>query len=569
VHCLSVIHIPKTRPLRAVMLVALALSAGSLFAEGKVFWQEGGVVVCDSTAYGAQAAASDDSGGVFVVWCDKRGENGSIWAQHIDRDGNALWQQNGVFVGPQPPGINQLSTISDGRGGLIATWQEGDDLSPNERHQITAQRLDATGAVLWDSSGVVVTGADSGHTYEMATVSDGRGGAIVGWTAVVSAPVGVDSLVVQRIDSFGNLCWGNPGLVIATDSVRAGPLLCTDSTCGVCVVWRLDGEYAMHSLAQHIDSAGQTIWPGAGVSLFASSYGPACVLPQSGGYLIPGGPYADSIRAQRIGSEGQTLWGPDGALVYGGPPEGYRSAICAFPASGDHSYVVWSEERSVRVISIYAQLLNAAGERQWDSLGVEVGTTNDNESYRFGCIPAGGGFVASWPCNSGGPTDWDMYAQHVDTAGHLLWGDSGLGIATDSGRQMWTPDVVTDKREGAIIVWGNVYYPGARVVLSAQRVGDVAGVSGPVFTSVARSTIQARPSPARGAVEVCLPRGTESVVIADALGRVVRVLPVTRGDLRTAWDLRDVSGSRVPAGVYVFQQREGGAALGRTVVVNP
>jgi len=156
----------------------------------------------------------------------------------------------------------------------------------------------------------------------------------------------------------------------------------------------------------------------------------------------------------------------------------------------------------------------------------------------------------------------------VDTAGRLLWGDPGLGVATDSGHEYWEPCVVTDARQGAIIAWGFSYGVG-HVGLSVQRVGDVAGVAGPVLTSAARSTIQARPSPARGAVEVCLPYGTESVVIADALGRVVRVLPVPRGDLQTAWDLRAANGSRVPAGVYVFQQREGGAALGKALVLNP
>ena len=86
---LAAIHILNAKTLRAVILLALALGAGSLFAEGQVFWQEGGVVVCEiESGWGVgQAVASDDSGGIFVVWNDTRGETAGVWAQRVDRDG--------------------------------------------------------------------------------------------------------------------------------------------------------------------------------------------------------------------------------------------------------------------------------------------------------------------------------------------------------------------------------------------------------------------------------------------------------------------------------------------------
>jgi hypothetical protein len=344
--CLSVIHIPKAKTLRAVILLALALGAGLLFAEGQVFWQEGGVVVCDSTWAIRQAAVPDDSGGVFVVWYDTRGENGSVRAQHVDRDGNTAWQKNGVFVGDgDPHDVNQLSAVSDGRGGLIAVWQEGDDLGLYGRHQVTAQRLDATGTVCWDSSGVVVTGADSGYTYEVAMVSDGRGGAIVGWMVVARESTGVDSLVVQRIDSLGNLCWGNLGLVLERDSVSTypAPRMCSDNAGGACVAWNLSKSYR-EAIVQHIDSAGCPTWPGAGVLPFASHLSPADIIPLSGAYMIAGA-WSDGIRAQRMGDQGQLLWGPDGSNVFHGTSDGIKF-VRVLPGPDSSSFVVWSEERN-------------------------------------------------------------------------------------------------------------------------------------------------------------------------------------------------------------------------------
>ena len=566
--CLSVIHIPKTKTLRAVMLVAVALSAGSLLAEGQVFWQEGGVVVCESTWAIRQAAASDDSGGVFVVWYDTRGENGSVRAQHVDRDGNTVWQRNGVFVGDgDPHDINQLSALSDGRGGLVAVWQAGDDLTPYGRHQVTAQRLDAIGAVLWDSSGVVVAGADSGFTYGVAAVSDGSGGAIVAWTVAAWESTGVDSLVVQRIDSLGNLRWGTPGLVLETDSVSThpAPRMCSGIGGGVCIAWNASKSYRQ-AIVQHIDSSGCTTWPDAGARPFASHLSPADIMPLSGGYMIAGS-WSDGIRAQSIDEQGQLLWGADGSSVFSGTPGGLLGRVLLLPGSDSSSFVVWSEIRDNTTV-IYSQFMNSMGVRQWDSLGVEVGSTNDHDSYLLGCVPAGDGLVASWPYNSGGPTRYDIYAQHVDRTGQLLWGDPGLGIATDSGMQYWEPCVVTDDRGGAIISWGYSYF-GGHVGLSVQRVGDVTGVAGPAYTLRSLSVIQARPSPARSAVEVIQSRPSENVVISDALGRVVREVLAPPGSLRAVWDLTDSEGSRVPAGVYVFRQRESGTSLGRVVVVSP
>ena len=208
--------------------------------------------------------------------------------------------------------------------------------------------------------------------------------------------------------------------------------------------------------------------------------------------------------------------------------------------------------------------MSGTGERHWDSLGIDVGSTNADQDQYFGCVAGGrDGFIVSWPRNSRGPTRWDIYAQHVDAAGHLLWGEPGLGIAVDSGYESRVPCVVTDGRQGAIIIWA------VGGGLKAQRAGDVTGVVSPVPTSPGQAAVRVSPCPARTAVEILLSRESECVTIADALGRIVRELRVPHGALSTTWDLRNVNGSRVPAGVYVFRRREDGTLLGRVVVVNP
>jgi hypothetical protein len=353
--------------------------------------------------------------------------------------------------------------------------------------------------------------------------------------------------------------------VLATDSLLQtwqSPYLCSDNAGGACVTWNCSRPYPQ-TIVQQVDSAGCPTWPGGGVLSFTSHLSPIDIMHVPGGYVVVGVSTA-GISVQRIDDQGQLLWGPDGSTVYRTTPGGVLMFARVVPGPDSSSFVIWTEERS-DTTDVYAQFVSGTGERQWDSLGIDVGSTNADQDQYFGCVAGGrDGFIVTWPRNSGGPTLFDIYAQHVDTTGRQLWGDPGLGIATDSESQWRPPCVVPDDRQGAIITWGCA--PG---MLKAQRAGDVSGVAGPSPALRPRSAIRIRPSVARTRVEVCLPRPAESVVIADALGRVVRVLSVPEGNLRATWDLRDADGSRVPAGVYVFRQRESGTSLGRVVVVNP
>jgi len=510
-------------------VLALVSVASALLAQGQVFWQEGGVVVCDfESGWGVgQAVASDDSGGAFVVWNENRRENGSIWAQYMDRDGNAVWQQNGVFVAGGNPNVNQLSAISDGAGGLVAVWQE---LFPYERHQITAQRLDATGTVLWDSSGVVVAGSMS--RYEVAAASDGRGGAIVAWVVAPSESAAVDSLVVQRLDSLGRPCWGSPGLVVATDTLDVyPPRICSDGSGGVYIAWAtvLGTEYRV--LAQRVDDTGTPAWPSPGVQALTLNYVVADAVAASDGVVVLGR-MAARIRAQSLDSIGRSRWGPDGRQVYAGsgffwgPVVGIDVGVCG-------TYVVWTEKRG-DVYDVYSQLLDTAGYRMWDTLGVRVGTVNSSDGQEITCVSDGKtGFIVSWPEHSDSTGSWDVYAERVDSAGQLRWGASGLGVAVDSGWQS-RPIAVTDARGGAIVVWVRSY-AGDSIGLSAQRIGD-----GP--TGLAESNVTPPPishwiylNPVRPGATISLPPcGEQSVSLGllDACGRKVMDLHPGANDVR-------------------------------------
>ncbi len=74
-------HFPRIQALRAVLLLAVALCAGSLFAQGRMLQQAGGQVVRNSIGAVEQTAAQDGSGVIIVDRSNSRDSQEGAWAQ--------------------------------------------------------------------------------------------------------------------------------------------------------------------------------------------------------------------------------------------------------------------------------------------------------------------------------------------------------------------------------------------------------------------------------------------------------------------------------------------------------
>ncbi|MEK7496450.1 MAG: hypothetical protein AAB657_00930, partial [Patescibacteria group bacterium] len=110
---------------------------------GELLWDSAGVKICD-TIYSQwrQQIVSDGEGGAIIVWQDDRnGNNYDIYAQRVDVNGNALWQNNGIVVSSVPQWQSEPNMVSDGSGGAIIVWQD----NRNGNSDIYAQRVDASG----------------------------------------------------------------------------------------------------------------------------------------------------------------------------------------------------------------------------------------------------------------------------------------------------------------------------------------------------------------------------------------------------------------------------------------
>src|SRR5258707_5419304 len=137
-----------SRPHRGLFMLCVVLGLAPRLARAQ--WVDNGVPVC--TAPGGQdipLVAPDGAGGVFVAWRDLRnGNQADVYVQHLTATGYIApgWPVDGLAVCTAPNLQGATSLISDGDGGALLGW-EGFRKAQQTLQDIYAQRITASGQV--------------------------------------------------------------------------------------------------------------------------------------------------------------------------------------------------------------------------------------------------------------------------------------------------------------------------------------------------------------------------------------------------------------------------------------
>jgi hypothetical protein len=509
---LSVIHIPKTKTLRAVMLLVVALGAGAVYGQGHTLWQDGGVQLCGTSAWGQMVATSDSAGGAIVMWTDTR--DGwpyfATHAQRVDAAGVSQWTQNGVrLCDSMDEGF--LAGTDDRRHGVVAARSGGDNA-------FTVQRISGDGVPLWGSDGETLRPPSDSIAEYPALVGDGHGGVIVVWSTQ-SIYYQVDTLNARRVDSSGDKKWET---VVRIDTLEAAnPCVCADGEGGIIVAW---SENHGPVRVQRVDSAGAIKWEPDGVlacTLSTTQAARACVAVGESRFAVTliarvgGGTFHN--RVQMFDSAGNRRWEPAGVQL---DENGSTGATGLAAGHAGQSVWVWCENRT-GTDDLFAQRLDSAGVRCWETTGVWLGTVNTSGGRLAATVDGRGGAIAAWTLHH---QDWDIYSQRIDSFGHLCWSDTGLAVCGDTSNVSW-PVAVSDGGGGAIIVWLDDRG------LYAQRVADGAGVAEMPNAEV-RAT-KCEPTVARGVLFLAeaSSRKLQVASLLDASGRKVAMLHTGANDV--------------------------------------
>jgi hypothetical protein len=421
--------------LRLKLLLTTALLVSAVTSV-QADWVDGGVALCSDT--GNQrfpVIVSDGAGGAIVAWRDESSGNYDIYAQRVDATGTPMWVAGGLPICTAAGDQSFSQIVNDGAGGMIIAWHDGRGTD----NDIYAQRVSATGTLLWTENGVVLCNA-SGDQSGAKVVSDGAFGAIVTWVD----ERGPDAdIYAQRVHATGVAQWTANGVALCTAALgQWGIEIASDGAGGAIAAWsdsRIGGG-DREIYAQRVDDAGLVQWTTDGVKL---STAPGTLLDleivsdDAGGAIVTWEEGSD-VDVTRIDATGAVLWASSAN-------SGTSASVYDFAIDMDGSggvFIAWTQGTGIR--ATHVQRIDASGILRWTAAGVKLSDSYASAYHASVISDGGGGAIVSWT-DGGGYTG--TFIQRLDVAGIPLWKAGGIEVWPTSTNAK----LASDDAGGAIV----------------------------------------------------------------------------------------------------------------------
>ena len=407
----------------------------------------------------AASITTDGAGGAIIVWSDWRSGEGDVYAQRINAAGQVLWDADGKAVCTATGNQSFPTIYSDAAGGAFIVWQ--DNRGANQ--DIYMQRMDANGNALWTADGVAVCNA-TGTQYNPNVLNLGGGACMVAWhddrTSANS------DVYMQKINNDGTAAWAANGVLISNAAgYQLYPKMTIDAAGGAIVVWQdsRSGGSNYDIYAQRIDATGAVQWTANGVAVCTASgmQGDAELLADgAGGALIVWEDYRPStssdVYMQRINNNGVAQWNSNGNAIC--TAANYQNDPKLVSDGNGGAIITWFDYRSdggsFTNFDIYAQRVNSAGAFEWTSYttGLPVCTSAGRQQLPQIVTDGTGGAIIAWQDNRNGNND--VYAARVSADGSTPWITNGVVVANAANGQD-NPVLVSDGSNGAIVAWAD------------------------------------------------------------------------------------------------------------------
>ena len=396
-------------------------------------------------------SVQDGGGGTIIVWSDFRSGDLDIYAQKLDAAGNSVWPLDGVPICKQAGSQSNPRVLSDGAGGAFVVWEDA-RVSVTDIN-IYVQRVNAQGVNLWGNGGVLVCGA-ANHQRQPVLSPNGLGGVLIAWVD----ERGTDAdIYAQRVTASGVPQWAANGVAVCTATgIQGDPGVVTDTQGGALVAWR-DERAGVDVYGQRVNEQGVAQWTANGVVISAAAgnqEGPAVIVDGSGGMIVS---WIDSrgadqdVYAQRVTGAGAGSWTANGVPVCVTTGHQRRPRLCTDGSGG--AIVVWEDGRGANT-DVYAQrVAGSNGATQWlPATGVAVCNAADEQLTPSVVVDPVGGAIVAWSDARNAGVGTDVYAQHLQPGGTVLWNANGVRLCDASGNQD-RPDVIADGAGGASVAW--------------------------------------------------------------------------------------------------------------------
>ncbi len=242
--------------------------AKSIFCEridkdGGTLWRVWVTNVADDMEVSYPNLISDNDGGAIIGWLrSTKGTDFRDWAyclQRVDPNGKLLWQE--VTIDEMSHEQDRPLMVPDGLGGVILLRDYGKQ----------AIRIDAAGKIQWSVPIPVAATSYPVHPIQLSAARDSTD-ILLAWRVAGRIPTEGGEIHVQKLDSYGRFLWGTEGIPVfspETFKTQTTPLIISDGSGGAIIVALLGrGSHGADSIqAQRIDSDGNLLWGEDGIKL--------------------------------------------------------------------------------------------------------------------------------------------------------------------------------------------------------------------------------------------------------------------------------------------------------------
>ncbi|MFQ6606775.1 MAG: T9SS type A sorting domain-containing protein [Fidelibacterota bacterium] len=376
---------------------------------GLLLWGTEGKAVTDLPGRQEDPVAIEDgAGGAFIAWVDYRfDEEGDIFLQHIDADGNPLLPLEGQELCQIPGRQIAINMCTDSLGGVFVTWQDKRNGLDEDIYGVHISSDHVLSPGVGGSPIISLNGNQGPKSIEYT----GNQQAQLVWADTRD---GEADVYLQRLNTDMSLVFDSTGLPVANEPyIETTPRTTFMHGDTSLVVWQ-EGEALSQVRYQLFNSSGAVFPMGRSVTnQLTEQTGPR-------------------VKRDRMGNV----------------------------------FIVWTDYRSNSLDGdAYLQKITANGALAWDSSGIAVDNSGlKNVNTRF--VSDGGGGV--WLFYEQGVfPDVDIRGQHYDAAGNPVFGGGGIAVSQASEYQ-FAPIASGDDEGGAYVVFAD--QQSGSIALRVQRI---------------------------------------------------------------------------------------------------
>jgi hypothetical protein len=374
-----------------------------------------------------------DAAGNAIVSCQITvGSDIHAGVQKVTQHGELPWGEAGIQASVIPD-VSKPYVAVTSDGYYVVGWGESSDY--------LLQKFDADGVAQWAEPYREPHGTEG--SFSMGGIGDGgNGSVIVQYVHQLGGMYSSKHLKAQKYDGDANKLWNGGEPVVIMDgyslSMAYYPGFISDGQGGAVIGWYDGTTGYRRARVQHLNSDGVELLPHDGVEAAVPTDG-KIALSTSVAYdrdndeIYIGFTQANSAQsawglyAQRIDSDGTRAWGNQALALIP-----LSSLQCAYPRAlwingAFELFCVPSTAFTGSPIQGYR--LDSQGTQLWDDVPLIVSSfiSEKTNTLTAAATPSGMAILA-WGDGRGGSYEYDVYAQNVNPDGSLglpvfLWGD--------------------------------------------------------------------------------------------------------------------------------------------------